>query len=197
MNASEDAGRQGGVSAIAAQEENNAPMMAIFGGVFALMLVFLLIVNIFSSEVMRERLDRGFEDGAYRIERMDGGAGYVVIVFPEVLRVVETGESVPASRICEPSSAFRAYAQKIYASEQEQIVFVLLEGSIGTMFEARECLRRMWPERLLTIGWVVADGEFLRSISLDEIPSYIREYSQEQEEQMQRRQQQLQRQRDQ
>ena len=169
--------RRGGLSALAGQEENNAPMMAIFGGVFALMLVFLLVVNVYTGEAARERLDRASEDGRYRIERLDGGAGYVVIVFPAEIRIVETGGGVPREGICEAGSAFRDYAGGVYARRGSQLVFFLLEGSIGTMFEARECLRRMWPDRPLTIGWVIADDEFLKSISLGEIPEYIRDYA--------------------
>ena len=56
-------------------------------------------------------------------------------------------------------------------------MFFLLEGSIGAMFEARECLRGMWPERVLTIGWVIADNELLKSVSLDDIPAHIRDYA--------------------
>ena len=170
-------GRRGPLSALTHQEESNAPMMAIFGGVFALMLVFLLLVNLYSSEAVRERLERTSEHGLHRIERMDGGAGYVVIVFPGTLRIVETGAGVPAGSICAPGSAFVEYVRRVYAGERDQIVFFLLEGSIGTMFEARECLRGMWPDRTLTIGWVVADDEFLKSVSLEEIPSYIRDYA--------------------
>ena len=169
--------RRGPLSALARQEENNAPMMAIFGGVFALMLVFLLLVNVFSSHAVRERLDRASEHGAYRIERMDGGAGYVVIVFPDAIRIVETGAGVSAGAICEPGSAFVDYARRIYENERDQLVFVLLQGSVGAMFEARECLRGMWPGQVLTIGWVVADDELLKSVSLDDIPAYIREYA--------------------
>ena len=44
-----DEARRGPLSTLARQEENNAPMMAIFGGMFALMLVFLLLVNVFSA----------------------------------------------------------------------------------------------------------------------------------------------------
>ena len=152
-------------------------MMAIFGGVFALMLVFLLLVNVYTGEAVRERLDRGSSEGRYRIERLDGGAGYVVVVFPGELRIVETGAGVPREGLCAAGSPFRDYAREVYARHASQIVFFLLEGSIGTMFEARECLRRMWPARLLTIGWVIADDEFLKSVSLDEIPEYIRDYA--------------------
>ena len=169
--------RRGPLSALARQEENNAPMMAIFGGVFALMLVFLLLVNVYSSQAVRERLDRTSEHGLHRIERMDGGAGYVVIVFPGELRIVETGGVAAAGSVCAPDAPFRDYAHRVYTGERDQIVFFLLEGSIGAMFEARECLRRMWPDRVLTIGWVVADDELLKSISLDEVPEYVRDYA--------------------
>lgn len=172
-----EGGRRGALSALARQEENNAPMMAIFGGVFALMLVFLLLVNVFSSEAVRERLDRSSEHGLYRIERMDGGAGYVVIVFPEAIRIVETGAGVAAGAICEPRSPFVDYARRIYEQTGDQLVFFLLQGSVGAMSEARECLRGMWPEQVLTIGWVVADNELLKSVTLDDIPPYIRDYA--------------------
>ena len=169
--------RSGALAALALQEQSNAPMMAIFGGVFALMLVFLLLVNIRSSEAVRERLEQAAESGQYRIERLDGGAGYTVIAFPGALRIVETGASVAQGAICAAGSAFIDYASRIYAQEQDQIVFFLLTGSIPTMSEARNCLRGLWPERPLTIGWVVADNEFLKSVSLDDIPTYIREHA--------------------
>ena len=153
-------------------------MMAIFGGVFALMLVFLLLVNLLSSTAVRERLERASEHGIYRIERMDGGAGYVVIVSPETLRIVETGIEVSAGSICpESGSVFVDYAQRIYEKKRDQIVFFLLEESTGAMSEALSCLRGIWPERKLTFGRVIADNEFLKSVSLDDIPDYIRNYA--------------------
>lgn len=172
----DEGGGRDSLAGLALQEENNAPMMAIFGGMFALMLVFLLVVNLYSTAAVRERLERGDEQGQYRIERLDGGAGYVVIVFPRALRIVETGEQVPAGSICTPGSPFMEYARRVYASKQEQLVFFILEGGIPPMSVARNCLREMWPGRLLTIGWVIADNEFLKSVALDDIPDYIREY---------------------
>ena len=172
-----DRERRGPLSALARQEEGNAPMMAIFGGVFALMLVFLLLVNLFSGSAVRERLDRASEHGLHRIERMDGGAGYVVIVFPDAIRIVETGTGVSAGAVCEPGSAFVDYARRIYGQERDQLVFFLLQGSIGAMSEARECLRGMWPDQVLTIGWVIADNELLKSIPLGDVPAYIRDYA--------------------
>ena len=170
----------GAAAGLARQNENNAPMMAIFGGAFALMLVFLLLVNLFSNAAARERLERAAEQGLYRIERLDGGAGYAVIVFPESARIVETGASVPRGAMCAPGGALVEYAERIYANPQHQLVFFILEGSIGAMAEARECLRGLWPQRAITIGWVIADNELLKSVSLDDIPAYIRDYAETQ-----------------
>ena len=152
------------------------PMMAVFGGMFALMLVFLIIVNVLSEESVRERLERGEEDGVYRIERVDGGAGYVVIVFPGALRVVETNEGIARDEICRVGGAYRQYAQRVYQGNNEQLLFIVLDGSVPTMAEARNCLRRMWPDKSIQIGWVIADSEFLKSVTLDDIPSYIENY---------------------
>jgi len=161
------------------EQESNAPMMAVFGGMFALMLVFLLVVNIFSEQSMRERLKRGSEDGMYRIERLDGGKGFVIITFPQALRIVETGESVPLNSICEPNSPYRQYAERVYESDTDQFIFINLEGSIPLMAKARNCLMEMWPDRELLIGWIPADNEFLKSVLLDDIPMYIRDYAAE------------------
>jgi len=158
-------------------EENNAPMMAIFGGVFGLLLVFLVVVNLYSEAAQRERLERGGEDGLYRIERMDGGSGFVVLTFPGEVRIVETGAGVGPADVCAPNSAFVAYARRVYEREGDQLVFFILEGSVPTMAAARECLRRLWPERELTIGWVIADNELLKSVALNDIPDYIREHA--------------------
>ena len=84
---------------------------------------------------------------------------------------------VSAGAICEPGSAFVDYARRVYGQERDQLVFFLLQGSIGAMSEARECLRGMWPDQVLTIGWVIADDELLKSIPLGDVPAYIRDYA--------------------
>ena len=159
------------------QEENNTPMMAIFGGVFGLLLVFLVIVNLYSDAAQRERLERGAEDGLYRIERADGGAGFVVISFPGELRIIETGTSVNPVTLCDDGGPFTDYARRVYENERDQLVFFILEGGVPTMAAARECLRRLWPDQVLTIGWVIADNELLKSVALNDIPGYIRDYT--------------------
>lgn len=158
------------------EDENNAPMMAVFGGMFAIMLVFLLLVNLFSEASVRERLRDTSDEGLYRIEAESGGHGYVVIVFPSTLRIVETGEGVAHKDICTSGSAYRNYAEKIYGMDQQQLLFFVLDGSIPVMATARNCLASMWPDRPINIGWVIADSEFLKSVVLDDIPSYIQDY---------------------
>ncbi len=159
------------------QEENSAPMMAVFGGMFALMLVFLLVVNVVSQAAVRERLKEATDEGTYRIEREDGSSGYSIIVFPESLRIVETAEGVDRGSICDAGSAYRRYAQRVYQQKGDQLLFFITEGAVPTMAEARNCLRSMWPDETLSIGWVITDNEFLKSVMLDEIPEYIQEHA--------------------
>lgn len=151
-------------------------MMAIFGGVFGLLLVFLVIVNLYSDAAQRERLERGSEEGMHRIERLDGGSGYVVLSFPNELRIIETGISIQPDSICAEGSAFVSYARRVYENNGDQLVFFILENSVPTMAIARECLRQLWADQILTIGWVIADNELLKSVAFGDIPSYIREY---------------------
>ena len=150
--------------------------MAVFGGMFALMLVFLVVVNVVSEAAIQERLLETTDEGDYRIQREDGGFGYSIIVFPEALRIVETAEGVGRGEICRPGSAYRRYAQRVYENDRDQLLFFLLEGSIGTMAEARNCIRTMWPQEDRRIGWVIVDNEFLKSVLIDDIPEYIEDH---------------------
>ena len=174
---STDSGPQNGKPGRETQEDSSAPMMAVFGGMFALMLVFLLVVNVVSQAALRERLKEGTDEGTYRIEREDGSSGYSIIVFPESVRIVETAEGVDRGSICEVGNAYRRYAERVYRQDGDQLLFFITEGSVPTMSEARNCLRSMWPDNALEIGWVITDNEFLKSVMLDEIPEYIREHA--------------------
>lgn len=166
----------GASGSLGAQERNNAPMMAIFGGAFALLLVLLLVINMLSEASVRERLDELGEGGQYRINWQQGGEGFVVMTFPGVLRIVETGESVVRGRICEQDSPFVEYAKRVYQGNRKQIVFAILEGSVSTMSEARNCIRALMPKRLLNIGWIIASNELLKSVNLNDIPPYIQNF---------------------
>lgn len=160
-------------SALRDQEKNRAPMVEIFGGVFALLLVLFLLLNTMSQAALFERLESASDEGLYKIGWGPQGSGYVVIAFPEELRIVETGEVVKKGAICAPGSPFIGYARKVYQPRRQQIVFTLLEGGVATMAEARNCLIKALPGRRLSIGWIMANNELLKSVSLDDIPAHI------------------------
>ena len=155
------------------QERNKAPMIEIFGGVFALLMVLFLLLNLFSQASLMERLETTSDEGLYKIGWGTHSAGYVVITFPDELRIIETGEAVAKNDICKPGSAFVKYARQVYNSKRNQLIFTLLEGSTATMAKARNCMLQVMPDRQLTIGWIIADEELLKSVSLDDIPGYI------------------------
>ena len=155
------------------QERNNAPMVEIFGGMFALMMVLFLLFNLFSQASLVERLEASSDEGLYKVGWDAHGSGYVIITFPDELRIVETGEAIERSEICKPGSPFIKYARKTYSVEKQQLIFALLEGSVRTMAKARDCMLRIMPKKLLNIGWIMATGELLKSVSLEDIPPYI------------------------
>lgn len=157
------------------QEKNNAPSVEIFGGVFALLLVLFLLINTFSQASLQERLSDINEGGAYKVDWGTRGSGHVVIAFPGELRIAETSESVRKGAICAEGGPFTRYARRIYQARDRQIVFTILENSVATMAEARNCMMQIMPGRHLTIGWIIADRELLKSVSLDDIPPYIDE----------------------
>ena len=156
------------------QEKNNAPMIEIFGGIFALLLVLFLLINLLSQAALIERLETTSDEGLYKIGWGASGSGYVIITFPGELRIVETNEIIVRGKICQPESPFVRYAQEIYNAKKKQIIFTLLENSVGTMAEARNCMLKIMPNRLLNIGWIIANQELLKSVSLDDIPAYIK-----------------------
>ena len=159
--------------ALSDQEKNRAPMVEIFGGVFALLMVLFVLLNTLSQASLMERLENTSSEGNYKIGWGSAGSGYVVITFPDELRIVETGAVVKRGEICKPDGPFPKYALNIYRRKKRQIVFTLLEGGVAVMAEARHCMMRIMPGQRLTIGWIIANNELLKSVSLDDIPPYI------------------------
>ena len=149
-------------------------MVEIFGGVFALLMVLLLLINVFTHAAMQERLEVGRDEGSYKVGWGAIGSGFVVITFPHQLSIIETGETVARGKICAAQSPFIRYARKIYQSQKQQLIFSILEGSVATMAEARTCLLKIMPYRALHIGWIIANNELLKSVSLDDIPAHIK-----------------------
>lgn len=171
--------RPGTADAVPHHEENNAPMLSIFASVFGLLLFFLLLVNLLSESALRDRLDKSAGEGTYRLNWGGGGTGFVVISFPDSLRIVETGEGIGRGKICKQDGAFPRYANRVYQRRNNQLIFVLLEGSVTVMAEARNCLMTLMPQRPVHISWIMADQELLKSVLLDDIPSYIEEQIQQ------------------
>ena len=160
--------------ALADQKDNNAPMVEIFGGIFALLLVLFLIINLLSQATLLERIENISDEGLYHIGWGAAGSGYVVLAFPDELRILETGETVAREEICKPKSPFVTYSRKVYAAQKQQLIFTIVENGIPTMAEARNCMLRVIPNRQLNIGWIIANNELLKSVSLDDIPAYIK-----------------------
>lgn len=156
------------------QESNTTPMIEIFGGIFALMLVLFLIINLLSHNALVERLETAADEGLYRVGWGANGTGFVVITFPQELRIVETAKTIPAGSICNPSSPFVSYIRHVYQSQKQQIIFAILENSVSTMAEARNCIMDSLPGQTLAIGWIIANNELLKSVSLNDIPSFIK-----------------------
>ena len=153
---------------------NDTPMIEIFGGIFALMLVLFLIITFLAQASLKERLEAASEEGLYRVGWGTNGTGFVVLTFPKELRIIENSETVVLGEICQPGSPFVQYAQRIYSTPKQQIIFAILEGSVPTMAEARNCIMAIMPNRTLAIGWLIASNELLKSISLNDIPPYIK-----------------------
>ena len=149
-------------------------MVEIFGGVFALLMVLLLLINVLTHAAMQERLEVGRDEGSYKIGWGAIGSGFVVLAFPKQLSIIETGETVARGKICEARSPFIAYARKIYQSKKQQLIFGILEGGVPTMAEARNCMLKIMPHQPLRIGWIIANNELLKSVSLDDIPAHIK-----------------------
>lgn len=157
------------------QEKNRAPMVEIFGGVFALLMVLFVLLNVLSQASLQERLESTTSEGNYKIGWGAAGSGYVVITFPDELRIVETGEVVKKGEVCKPNGPYVRYATKTYRRQRQQIIFTILEGSVAMMAEARLCLMKLMPRQRISIGWIIANNELLKSVSLDDIPPYIRD----------------------
>lgn len=150
-------------------------MVEIFGGIFALLLVLFLLMNLLSQATIIERLEAASDEGLYRVGWGASGSGFVVLAFPSELRIIETGEAVSAGEICRPDSLFVAYARRIYQAQRQQIIFAILENSVATMAEGRNCIARILPQQTLAIGWIIVNDELLKSVSLGDIPAFVKQ----------------------
>ncbi|KAF3981092.1 MAG: hypothetical protein HFP81_08415 [Methylococcales symbiont of Hymedesmia sp. n. MRB-2018] len=154
---------------------SNFSIIEVFGGTFALLVVLFVILNIFSEAQIQQRLAQTIEEGEYKISWEKGNEGYIVIAFPSYMLIVQQQKKVDLANICASNSAFVNYARQIYADKKKQIVFAIVENATLTMRAGRDCMRQIFPKKPLSIAWIIANNELLKSVSIDNFPAYIKQ----------------------
>ena len=154
----------------------NTPMVEIFGAAFALLLILFLLINIFAEAELRAQVENTLEDSIYKINWEQGAEGYIVLTFPDRVHVIEKKEATNRADLrkdCAQTN-FANYAREVYDKKNTQLIFAITTGSVSTMRLARDCLKDMWPNRRVSIGWIIANDDFLQAVRLEELPPRIR-----------------------
>lgn len=162
-------------SPVSEEADSFIPMVEIFGGTFAALLILLIFLNFYGKDVGERLRTLKLPPKAadYRLPWPGGTTGYLVLVLPDRLKVVETRAVVYHGHYCDPTSSFVAYARDRYLSKREHIVFVIFEGGISSFVEARSCLLKLFAGSETIVSWIVADKEVLREVGEDRFPAYI------------------------
>lgn len=153
---------------------SNFSIVEVFGGTFALLVVLFIILNIISEAQQQQRLERTIEQGSYKISWQNNSEGYIVIAFTDHLFIVEQAKKIPKANICSPNSAFVDYIRQIYNNNKKQIVFAIVEGATHTMRLGRDCMRKTLANKQLSIAWIIANQELLKSVNINQLPAYIK-----------------------
>ncbi len=158
-----------------AGSEIDAPMVEVFGGALALLIIILILVNLIVSQDIRAMLDRSTEGAKYKVSWQNGSEGLVVLAYPDKLKIIETNETIPTSSICSTDNPFMRYIEKIYAkSSKQQLIFAILDNGVNTMAQARNCMRSKWPNQVISIGWMIANEDLLSTVRLQDLPARIK-----------------------
>ncbi len=153
----------------------DAPTVEIFGSALALLIIVFILSNIVITQDIKAMLERSTEGAKFNVSWENGAEGFVVITHTDKLRIIETNQSVATGDICKPDSAFIQYVEKIYNnSNKQQLIFAITKGSVATMAVARECLRVHYPNRTVTIGWIIANQDLLSTVQLKNLPERIK-----------------------
>ena len=153
----------------------DAPMVEVFGGTLALLIIVFILLNLIVTQDMQRMLDRSTEGAEFKVSWQDGSEVMVVITFPGRLRILETNEVVVQDEICLPQSPFLRYVERIYNSDgRQQIIFAITEDSVSTTAVARNCLRGHFPDRTISIGWIIANRDLLSTVRLQDLPARIK-----------------------
>lgn len=152
----------------------DAPMVEVFGGTLALLIILYALINLVISEDIQAMLERSTENAEFKVSWTNGGEGLVILSYPDKLRILETNQSIASADICQSGSAFISYIDKIYNNHQQQVIFAILEGGVKTMATARNCMLKRNPNKRISIGWIIANSDLLNTVKLEDLPVRIK-----------------------
>ena len=155
-------------------ESFDTPSVEVFGGALALLIILFALVNLIVSEDIQAMLERSTENAEFKVSWTNGGEGLVVISYADKIRILETNEEVPTTQICVDEDAFMRYVNKIYGNSKQQIIFAIVEGGVSTMAKARNCMLQRNPNRIISIGWIIANSDLLNTVKLKDLPARIK-----------------------
>ena len=155
------------------EEKSDTPMIEIFGGLFALLVVLLVVISLFTTVQFQKRTEAINTEGKFSIGLDQQSDGLVVIAHEWGLYLPLSNTKLPIQAICENNSVFIRFAREVYQGKGKQLIFSILEGGEPVMAIARQCLMTRLPNQKMTIGWMILDNELLKSIDQGDIPDYI------------------------
>ena len=152
----------------------DAPIVEVFGGAFALLLILFLIINSIADSQIYAMLDDAAEESTYKISWETGAEGFVILAFPDRLHILETNTSIPLGEICTVGSHFVDYVSSLYRQRNTQVVFAITEGGVTSMATARNCMLSSLGRIPIAIGWIIANAQLLKAVDLESIPVQIK-----------------------
>ena len=167
---------------IALYDAVDTPSVEVFGSALALFIIIFILVNLIITQDIQTMLDRSIESAKYKISWNNQGEGYIVIAYTDKLKIIETGETIARKRICEPNSPLITYANKLYNVQKQQLIFAIVDGGVQTMADARNCIRQLWPNRAVSIGWIIANKDLLSTVELENLPARIKKSIQQKQQ---------------
>jgi len=155
-------------------DQIDTPSVEVFGSALALFIIIFIMVNLIVTQDIQTMLDRSIDNAKYKISWNNQGEGYIVVAYRDKLKIIETGDTVVRNQICQPSSPFLQYIERLYNVQNQQLIFAITDGGVQTMADARNCMRQIWPNRLISIGWIIANRDLLSTVDLEQLPARIK-----------------------
>ena len=152
----------------------DTPTVEVFGSALALLIVVFILTNFVVIKNIVTMLDRSVEGAKYNVLWQDGSEGFVVISYPNKIRIIETNQEVSSANICDSNSPFIEYIKGVYSKKKKQLIFAITDNSVSTMAIARECLRTYYLNKNTNIGWIIANKDLLSPVRLKDLPAHIK-----------------------